>query len=496
MTEQEQKSKYTHILKYTGVFGGVQGLGILVSIVRTKLIAVILGAEGMGLMTLFNATIKLVSDSTNFGISMSAVKSLSAYYEEGNIDKQHECIGMIRSWTIFTALLGLWVCIIFSPLLDWFTFDWGDHRLHFVMLSPVVAFTAIYGSELAILKATRQLHSLAIISLSTFAFTLLLSIPLFYWWGESAIIPSMILVAFAQLVVTVYHSYRLYKPSFVFKRSNYRGGTGMIKLGLAYTLAGILGSAADLIIRSYLNHTDNLGVVGLFNAGYMMTMTYGGLVFTAMETDYFPRLSSITFVGKSLNDVVNRQVEVSLLLVAPMMVSFLLTLPILLPLFYTAKFLPVLGMMQVAVFAVFLRALTLPVAYLPLSRGDSLSYLFLETVYDVLVVLLIIGAYQQWELTGTGFGLALAGLFDLLLIYGYCYFKYQYTVSKTILKYVYIQFPFLLCTYLLTFISNPWIYWCVGIVLSVISWCVSFYIIKQKTDIMKRFRKNKSVDHD
>jgi len=83
MNESEKDSSYSHILKYTALFGGVQGLNILVGIVRNKLVAMILGPEGMGLVSLFNSTTKLVSDSTNFGISMSAVKNISLAYEKG-----------------------------------------------------------------------------------------------------------------------------------------------------------------------------------------------------------------------------------------------------------------------------------------------------------------------------------------------------------------------------------------------------------------------------
>ena len=84
MTNENRNKTYTHILKYTGLFGGVQGLGILVGIVRNKLVALLLGAEGMGLMSLFNSTTKLISDSTNFGLSMSAVRELSAAFEQHN----------------------------------------------------------------------------------------------------------------------------------------------------------------------------------------------------------------------------------------------------------------------------------------------------------------------------------------------------------------------------------------------------------------------------
>ena len=45
------EDSYQHVLKYTGLFGGVQGLIILIGLVRNKAMAVLLGAGGMG----FNA---------------------------------------------------------------------------------------------------------------------------------------------------------------------------------------------------------------------------------------------------------------------------------------------------------------------------------------------------------------------------------------------------------------------------------------------------------
>ena len=52
---KETDGNYGHILKYTGVFGGVQGLNILMGLVRNKLVALLLGPEGMGLASLWTA---------------------------------------------------------------------------------------------------------------------------------------------------------------------------------------------------------------------------------------------------------------------------------------------------------------------------------------------------------------------------------------------------------------------------------------------------------
>ena len=71
--KKEPTDSYSHVLKYTGIFGGVQGLNIAVSLVRNKLIAVLLGPNGMGLVSLFNTTVNFISQATNFGISFSAV---------------------------------------------------------------------------------------------------------------------------------------------------------------------------------------------------------------------------------------------------------------------------------------------------------------------------------------------------------------------------------------------------------------------------------------
>jgi len=161
----KKTDSYSHILRYTGLFGGVQGLNILVGVVRNKLVAMILGPDGMGLISLFNSTLKLMSDSTNFGISISAVKSISEHFDKNEEEKLADTVKLVRSWSLLAGLLGMFLCIVLSPLLSKFTFSWDGHRLHFILLSPIVALMALSGGELAILKGLRELRKLAVISI-------------------------------------------------------------------------------------------------------------------------------------------------------------------------------------------------------------------------------------------------------------------------------------------------------------------------------------------
>ncbi len=503
MENREKDDSYSHILKYTSLFGGVQGLGILVGIVRNKLVALILGPDGMGLVSLFNSTVKLVSDSTNFGLSLSAVKNLSEAYDTGDEARVRHVVRLVRSWSLLTALLGVFVCVALSPLLNKWTFSWGDHTLHFVLLSPVIGLMAITSGETAILKAVRQLRPLAFISLCCVFLALLCSVPIYYEFGQAGIVPSLVLFALAQCLATLVFSFRLYPPSFSLSRQLLGEGGSMVRLGIAFVLAGILGSGAEFVVRSYLNTSGQLTAVGLYNAGYVMTMTYAGMVFSAMETDYFPRLSGIPTLGPRLNQVVNHQMEVSLLLVAPLLVLFVVFLPVLLPLLYSGRFLPILGMMKVVVLAMYFRALTLPVEYIALSRSDSHAYLLLEAIYDVAFTLLVILGYRYLSLWGTGVGLLAASVINFVLVMAYSRWRYHFVASREVKIYALLQIPLGLLAYVETCFLDGWRYWVAGILLAALSLSISVAVFHAKSNLwqalkegfmgrlLRRLRKNR-----
>lgn len=480
---RQKESSYLHILKYTGLFGGVQGLSILISIVRNKLVALILGPQGLGLISLFNSTVKLVSDSSNLGLSMSAVKNISEAYETGDDERVARSISTIRLWSFLTALVGTMLCVVLSPLLDKWTFNWGNHVLHFILLSPIVGLIAITGGETAILKGTRRLKTLAAISVLNVIMALITSVPLYLLWGEKAIVPSLVIAALSQMLLTVWHSYRAHPLRLTANRLLFTEGYGMVRLGVAFVMAGILGSGADFIIRSYLNNVASLQEVGLFNAGYMMTMVYAGLVFSAMDTDFFPRLSAVNTDREQRNLEVNRQIEVSMLLISPMIVFFIISLPILLPLLYSHQFMPAIDMVQVMSLALYFRAMKLPLSYIPLAKGDSVAYLFLEMIYDITIVIMVVFMFRSFGLKGAGFAITITGVLEYVLLLVFMRVKYGFRLSSGGVRYACLQIPLGLLAYVLVCYSSGLNYWIIGLVLFLTSTCVSFIILHRKTSL-------------
>lgn len=483
MSETERKDSYTHVLKYAGIFGGVQGLNIIMGLVRNKLIALLLGPAGMGLASLFNTTINFISQATNFGISFSAVKHLSEIADSGDDGRIGHFVKVIRAWSLITALLGMLVCMAVGPLLSDWTFSWGNHTLHFILLAPAVAMLAVTGGETAILKALRRLKALASVQIYMVFLSLLISIPIYYFFGESGIVPVIVLTAFASMLLTIVFSYRV----FPLRLNGFGGligeGTDMVRLGVAFVFAGILGSGAEMVIRSYLNVAGGLEVVGLYNAGFMLTVTYAGMVFSSMETDYFPRLSAVNNDTGAVNLAVNRQIEISILLLSPMLALLIVSLPLLMPLLFCSDFTPIVPMAQVAVFSMYLKAMSLPVSYVTLAKGDSVAYLVLEVVYDVLVVALIVLCYDRWGLFGTGLALSLSYLIDLIVIYLYARIRYHYVVSRSVLSYAGMQLLLGCAAYGVTYVDGTIAYWLLGVTVFTGSLLVSVHILRKKTSL-------------
>lgn len=489
MENKKKQYGYSHIMKYTGLFGGIQMLNMLVGVVRNKFVALILGPGGMGMLSLFNSTIKLVSESTNMGIPMSGVKTISQYFDEEDADRLQESVMMIRLWSLITAILGFVVCAAFGSFFDSLTFAWGNHTSHYIMLSPAIAFMAVTGGEMAVLKGMRQLTGIAVVSFYFLLITSAISVPIYYLIGEKGIVPSLVLSAFVNLVLTLYHSVRIVPYRISFSKPLLLKGMGMVRLGMAFVFAGMLGSGADFLIRTILSNYGGVDVVGLYNAGYMMTFIYAGMVFSAMETDYFPRLSAIQGDVELQNKCVNQQIEVSLLLISPLLIAFLIGMPILLPLLYSGNFIPVLSMVQVAVLAMFFRALALPVEYLPLAKGNSGLYLSVEAIYDIMIVVLTWALYKWLGLVGTGVALTSAMVVDYAFAYAMMRIKYGYKISEEVLRYVLLQFPLGLLAFLVTLLKSPVLYWILGLALIFASAIVSVSVLHKKTALWEKLKK-------
>lgn len=192
-------NSYQSIFKSTFLFGFVQVFNIIAKIVLNKVVAILLGTEGMGIIGLFQSTINMLKTASGLGISQSAVRDVS----EANVANNEEKFSRIITITIkliwITAILGAIVTFILSSQLSQWTFGNSHFTLPFMWISLVVFLNVLNEGQLAILMGMRQLRALAKASLAGSILGLLVGLPIYYFFGLQGIIPSLILTALSSL---------------------------------------------------------------------------------------------------------------------------------------------------------------------------------------------------------------------------------------------------------------------------------------------------------
>ena len=145
-------------------------------------------------------------------------------------------------------------------------------------------------------------------------------------------------------------------------------------------------------------------------------------------------------------------------------------------------------MAQVAVLAMYFKVLSLPIAYITLARRYSLSYLFLESSYFIVLVISIIIGFRTWGIWGTGVALVVAHVAELLIVGSYSYWQYDYRCTWTIAQYTIIQMLIGFATYIVSCMTEGWLYWITEAVLIVTSTAYSIRILRQKTHLWEALK--------
>lgn len=73
-----QKSRLSaRVVKALGIFGSIQLITMICSVVRTKLVAVWIGTAGVGIISLYNATLDLIKFLASLDINQCAVPEIA-----------------------------------------------------------------------------------------------------------------------------------------------------------------------------------------------------------------------------------------------------------------------------------------------------------------------------------------------------------------------------------------------------------------------------------
>lgn len=398
-----KENTYKNSLKATSLFGGVQIYKIIIQIVRSKFVAVLLGPEGMGIMSLLNSTVGMISSFTNCGLSSSAVRNIADATNTKDEGKVSIVIAVLRRLIWITGIVGTLVCAIGAPLWSKIAFGNKDYTIAFILLAINVLFLQLTAGQRAILQGLQKYRYLAVASIIGEALGLVICVPLYYIWGVNAIVPVLLLVDLSAFLLTWFYSHKIkIQPVHITKNDIKTDGFNMAKMGILISLSTLLSTLASYVIRLYIRKTGDIADVGLYGAGFTLVGSYVGLVFSAMATDYYPRLSKVAKDNKLLNESINSQAEIAVILLAPVVVAFVVFAKVGIVILYSNKFLAIEGMVYWAIAAILIKALAWSMSYALLAKGAAKVFFWNEFSALIYGFVLNVLGYKLYGLTGMG----------------------------------------------------------------------------------------------
>lgn len=416
-------------VKAMGLFGGVQVLGILCSIVRTKLVAMWIGPVGVGLFGIFNNVLEMINTGTNLGVRNSSVRDISQACDGSNTSTVARIVAVVRRWSLWLGLAGALLTLAIAPALSKLTFGTDRYLWGFVALSVAVLLMAITNGEQAVLQGTGRLRRLATASLWGTLGGLLISVPMFYWLRERSVVPSIVAYAACNLVAAWLLRNRDLPAVHVTSRETIAMGSSFVKLGIYMTIGTFASIVSGYAFNAWLNHAAGTGEVGFYQAGYTLINRYTGLLFTALGMEYYPRLARVAGSRLRLRVFVSQEVNIAMMVLAPIAVLFILLRGPIVWVLYTQEFSVIYTYLALGMIGMVLRALSWCMAFVILAKGDGLIYAITEVLSALVTVALNIVCYKWWGLTGLGVAFLLSYVFYTVMVAAVAIWQYRLSLS-------------------------------------------------------------------
>ena len=461
---KDNRNSYGNILKATGLFGGVQVFEILISIIRSKFVAILLGPYGMGISGMITSTTSLVTGLTGFGLSTSGVREISKAYSSNDEKKKDYTLSLLRNLVWFTGFLGLIVTFALAKPLSILSFQSGDYTWAFMAVSVSLLVDQLVVGQKALLQGTFHYSYLAKSALLGNICSLIITVPMYYFFGIAGIVPVIIANSFMKLLLSWYYARKVsYERVIIPPRQVLKDGKTMLGLGLAISLSGSVTLGSQYLLRIFLSNYGNMADVGLYTAGIAIATTYMGVVLTAMGTDYAPRLAAASDESSLFNQIINRQLDLIIILLTPLIIAFIVFIREVVIILYSQKFVPITGMIEWIMFGMFFRAVSFCLSYAVVAKADSRRFFGNETIVNIYTLILSMLGYKIGGFTGLGLAFCLTYILYSLQMFFLCRKRYGFHFEMVILKKVFWQLLLVICVLSsMKLLGYSWIRYVIG----------------------------------
>jgi len=400
----EEKASYHRILKSTSIIGGASFINILVGVLRTKVLAVLLGPAGIGLASLYTSLMTTAATVATSGLGPVGTRQIAIASSKDDARAVMVARRALFWGTMFLACVGALVVWSLRSFLAVHTLQNASYAGVVGWLSLGVALTVAGASQSALIQGMRRIGDVARLSIYGSIFNTVLGVALLWWWGRTGLVAYVLIGPAVTFVLGHVYVSRLPKTKVegISIPELAHEWNVLLRLGIAMVGAGLVGSLAQLWIRIDVAKVLGAQSLGQYQAAWTISMQYVTFVLMAMGTDYYPRLTGVIHDHKAARNLVNEQTEIAILLSAPVFIAMMATAPWVIHFLYAKSFAPSVEILRWQVLGDVLKVISWPMGFLILAAGDGRTFFLSEALSWIVSAGLIVGLAPVMGLQITG----------------------------------------------------------------------------------------------
>ena len=389
-------------VRATAIVGLGSVISLAASVVVAKVLAILIGPDGVGLLGVMQSLVGITGMLIGFGVATGLVRGLASAIGRGDGE---EVAGLRQSASLIVVGTGTVGLILMVIARDWLASAvLGDpgRAGDILFIAPAVVLTALAGVEMAIINGYQRIQTLTLGGLLGALAASVAMIGLVAVGGEDGIAPAILTGAAASLVISVTLRARVIGASSKLSEPSRLSGVGraLLRFGGPYTASAIVGTGAQLlvpiIVLNQLGHAE----AGHYRAASTIAVGYLAFLLTSFAQDYYPRIAAAQ-PGEVVG-LIEQRMRLVMALAVPVILLTLALAPLAVRVLYSDEFLPAARVLEWQLAGDLLKLPAWALAFVILARGSSGRFFVVEFLGGAVLVLAAIVGTATLGVLGAG----------------------------------------------------------------------------------------------
>jgi O-antigen/teichoic acid export membrane protein len=405
------------LIKSMLVIGYAQAVSILISIFKMKVLAVLLGPGGVGLLSIYNSLLGMVQQTAGLGMGTSGVREIaSSRGDEATLSRVRRVLFAAHLIQGTLAMIAVW--LLRERIAIWLFGD-GVRATEVGLIGIAILLSLLSSAQTALLQGLRKIGDLGRVTVIGAFVGTLAGLAAVWLQGESGLIWFILVQPLAAVLIALHYTRRLPKPTAARLTlvETWEVWKPMAKLGAAFMLGGLATAATLLLVRGRISQELGLDAAGHFAAAWGITMTYVGFLLGAMGADYYPRLAEVIHDKVAAVRLMNDQAQLGLAIGGPVLLLLIGLAPWVIALFYSDEFGPAVTLLQWQTVGNVFKIASWALGFSIVASARSKTFLLVQVNFNILFLLMFWPTLASFGIIAAGPAFSIAYILHFALLY-------------------------------------------------------------------------------